>query len=1169
MINNYNIFSALRAEMRSCLRLARTWVFFVFSMLFALGLCASQIFTHSFTSGASANQGLASAPELFTTNVAETTTLVFSIGMVFLTFDIRARDVRDQICEVIDSRPLTNFELLCGRTLGVALVAWSAFALSVGISVGILIGLHLFTEDYGAVPGLDGIAVLLLIGGIPGFLFLASSYSFLTTLVRHRLLAILACFGFTVLTFWIEIKVPIVWSNALATTIPYLDWPSAFTFDWPPLAVLAQRIGIVALSGLLLAFAALLYTRRDSTRPMQLATWGGGLLLVAVIGIGASPYIELETLDRVDRVAQKHIEIADDPRADVHSVGGAVSIKPSEELTIDLELVYRLPESSRDGSLVFSLNPGMEISSLMVDGAEVEWTHDDGLLTVTPEVSWVEGSDQSMRVVATGIPDPEHSYYNTPINPMRQTEMGSALLMLGTRPSDFAGEFVALVPGTRWYPFPGPNLDWRTDPEGSLDYFEVNIEVSVPDSWTVAGPGRTHKKSSAESRTFEFRPDAPVPEIGLIAAPFHRASMEVEGVTFELLLHRSHLRNLQYFSDAQQVLEDEIKELLLRHRFQSLDYPYSTFSVVEVPLSLRTYGGGWSMDSVQSMPGLVMMRETSFPLSRFSLLFQHLDDDADQDQEKLAQSKVQHLRRYFENDVNGGNVLSAFSHNQFKFLTSVSGPGSTPLNFFLNRLVLKTVADGADAFFNVYLFEDQRVYQQMTGITSVHASTRLFAEDDQPQFANIATKLRSSYSGRPSVWNAALDTALADIDYESDPALTISVMTLKTAAYADAYFDYLGERRVARLLADLRSRFTGTTFTVKQFEEIAEQLGMGLEPILGDWLHEPGLPGFEVSHGTSKRLQDLADGSTLYESSFHLRNSQPSPGIVKLAGESRGDTNRDNRSHGLGGPLLVPGNTSYRINAYTVEPIDEVRVTPYLSLNRASVAIQIPEPDETNTSNEQPRELAEPSDWRPNRSEVLVIDDLDEGFTLTFDDPPEPPSGLVVWLLKTFGPQVIVDDQGISEVNSVGPSGNVQADADRWQRVQSPLSFGRYRQTHVKSPAKTIGARGAFAAEIPFAGTWELEYHIPGRQARSRGGPSEIELSLGTGKGADSDVPLVFVIANAGSEQSAEFAAGKGEVGWNMIGNFELELGEVRVVVQHKSEERLTLDAVRLTYRDG
>ena len=60
------------------------------------------------------------APRFLMSQVGMFLLLVFLFGVIFLAFDIRARDRRERMLEVLDSRPLCNVELLFGRVLGVS-----------------------------------------------------------------------------------------------------------------------------------------------------------------------------------------------------------------------------------------------------------------------------------------------------------------------------------------------------------------------------------------------------------------------------------------------------------------------------------------------------------------------------------------------------------------------------------------------------------------------------------------------------------------------------------------------------------------------------------------------------------------------------------------------------------------------------------------------------------------------------------------------------------------------------------------------------------------------------------------------------------------------------------------------------------------------------------------
>ena len=75
---------------------------------------------------------------------------------------------------------------------------------------------------------------------------------------------------------------------------------------------------------------------------------------------------------------------------------------------------------------------------------------------------------------------------------------------------------MALVPGVFWMPLPGVAVGGDEPGRYGNDYFTMDLQVSVPPTWLVAGPGRR----VGEAGEFRFKPAAPVPAIGL----WHRVS---------------------------------------------------------------------------------------------------------------------------------------------------------------------------------------------------------------------------------------------------------------------------------------------------------------------------------------------------------------------------------------------------------------------------------------------------------------------------------------------------------------------------------------------------------------------------------------------------------------------------------------------------------------------
>ena len=107
------ILAIMRAEIRSVRRLARYWIFSVLSVGISF---LSYIFyagMHGFASRFSATAGVL-GPRYLMASLGAVILVIFLFGLIFLAFDIRARDERERMAEVLDSRPVSNPEFLVG-----------------------------------------------------------------------------------------------------------------------------------------------------------------------------------------------------------------------------------------------------------------------------------------------------------------------------------------------------------------------------------------------------------------------------------------------------------------------------------------------------------------------------------------------------------------------------------------------------------------------------------------------------------------------------------------------------------------------------------------------------------------------------------------------------------------------------------------------------------------------------------------------------------------------------------------------------------------------------------------------------------------------------------------------------------------------------------------------
>ena len=1115
------ILALARAEVRSVRRLMRYWMFSVLSVVSAVAVYLYFAVLHGLFSGFSATVGAIGPRTLVGVVVAGMVT-IFTVGLIFLAFDVRARDERERMAEVLDSRPMSNPELLVGRSLALVLMAWAP-VLVVAILLQTFGTVALSLDWYIGEPvepySLTGFALTTL----TVCALWCTVVMLLAVLLRNRLLVALAALVLLGLQVWGTGNMPVY-------LLQVLDLSSSFGSAGSDLVptlmttngvVRLVSLGILAAGGI--ALAAAWHPRPDGGSRSGRVALGVGLVALAGLAIGTQARQAVAAMDLRAGWRAAHQAHRDDPRPDLQAVTGAVRIAPGRRVELTLDLRVQAPPDRSLDTLLFTFNPGLTVERVAVDGAEAVWTHTTGLLEVT--------------LVASGRPDTAFGYLDAEWDVASGSITNAQIGLLGASPGIFSSRYVALMPGLGWLPHPGSDVpagDPRTHP---ADFFEVELKVEVPAGWLVAGPGRRESlEGDDDMARFRFHPGAPVPHVGLLASRFERRAVEVAGVELEILVHPKHDRNLRFFADAADEIAARAEEILTDAERLGLPYPYGGLTVVESPFELRGYGGGWRMDTTQTMPGVLLLRENGFTTSRFEFVLRDPDRFAEREG-GFAGAKVEALERYFENDVSGGNLFLGGSRNFLLFQTGARGEGALAIDFVLDQLASRLLT-GRRGYFSAFVFQN-------VGPVAAETVPAMVTGDAE----SLAEAVLTIASDRPSVWDRALGSPLAALDPTADAELTLNVLALKGDAIARSILDGLGREKTAALLAELRARFAGRHFDATDLAQVASELDADLEPLIGDWLHEATLPGFVTSPVVVERLTDDAQGMPRYQTRVHVRNDESTPGLVRLrytAGEQTTPMRWDETE-----PVRVAGHETVEFGLVGSTAPRELWLQPYLSLNRQDLQLSLPRVDSTARAPDVPFLGHRASTWRPAETTHILVDDLDPGFTVEVDAEQ---SGLRLagGFSGFFAPPTDMD-HGLPEP---GPIGSPQT----WSRQEVASSWGRYRHTIALVGQGAGHRRAIFTATLPHPGLWRLAYHLPslgsGRQETTPSGG--IQVSVGRQETAPSGGVQVRVGLSSGLDGAAA------EAGWNTLGEFDLPQGEAKVVVSDLSSGRLVVaDAIR------
>ena len=1164
MISPATVRSLARAEMRTIRRLFRFWLFAAVAMVVGVVLYAYYWVAHGLASGFSATAG-ALSPKFLLSQTAMWQTVVLGIGVVFLAFDLRARDRRDRVLEVLDCRPYSNAELVLGRFFGALFMVWGVAVAAMVVIQTIGHAGSAFGWYFGEPAIWSSVWAYLLIEALPALALYVAFVQVVSLVGNNRLITALAGVGLAVGSTYLTFRLPV-------HTLPSLSLNGGFGSAVSEVAPqiwtginLLNRGSFALLAVGLLATAVAVHPRLDDTKRRTWGIAGGGALAAGaalVFSTLAWSYGQVEERD-VWRAA--HEERKDDPVVDLRTVRGSVDLERGGRMTLDLE-VHFLPATG--AAAVFNLNPGLKVEGVWnASGAPLGFDHENGLLDIDLGETPPPDRTAGVRVRARGRPDLRFAYLDSAIDFNRIRWQDAQIAILGNLNGFVERNHLALPSSLAWLPRPGAAVGDADPRRRPRDFFELDLDVGAPSGWTVAGPG----KAEASGDRRRFAPAASVPEVMLVAGRFDRRATEVEGVELELLLHPGHLRNADLFADAREEIERVAGERFAAARDLGLPYPYRQLTLVEVPWTLRSYGGGWRMDTERAPPGMILLSESGLPTSRFE--FQFRNPERFEDQEGgLARAKTYRLQQFFRNDFSGGAVEAGGVRNLFLHQTAARGPEALALDELCNNLVNRLV-NGGESYFSAHVFDRE------FGWTMMNAMQGGFSGQFASGGGTVAGGIVRGITDRPGTWDAVLGSSLSEMDVEENPKRALDALYLKTSALASAILDGAGRERAAAMIASLLRDHRGSTFAAADLERAAEEAGIDLRGLVGDFLHQTELPGFVVSEAVLERLPDDDQGAPRYQTRLFVRNGEKAPGLFRLRYAVRGPQGaRWDSSE----PVLIPGHASVEFGLVTSRPPGTMLGAPYLSLNRREFPIELPEVDDETIAEREPLRGARPAEWLPAFLDAgagtIVVDDLDPGFSVETDDAEASGMRLQGGIANVFAP-VAETDQGLPVFHLF--TGAPTA----WSRYEQPSSWGRYRRTTALVPRGDGSRRAIYAAELPVAGRWRVEMHVPSMSPVPGGGEVRREVRIGGGDGpppAEARGARVNVsfglnlgaydleLRNGGSSFPIDFDAQGAGVGWAVLGDFDLARGTVEIELSDDTTGRVVAaDAVRFVRLDN
>ena len=625
---------------------------------------------------------------------------------------------------------------------------------------------------------------------------------------------------------------------------------------------------------------------------------------------------------------------------------------------------------------------------------------------------------------------------------------------------------------------------------------------------------------------------------------------EVDGANIAMYFHVSHAGDLSWLQDLAPMFRSQATDWIKQHRSQGFELPQQTLAFVDVPRRLRTVGGGWRMDSVAMLPGVILMKEHGFPRALLDVAFKHLDD-GNKDGEQLRSEKIELLAQYFAWGLETDNLWSSLPKAIWSDVTSAAGEYSQVLDQVALSLIAR-LSGRSNQFFSIY---GTSHVAHLTGVNPFvigEFSGLVVGNETTEEWVSAPIQsLATEFGRRSSVWQYSEDFSFSELPTDNNQR-DLELLLFKGNEIAKGLLLINGEAKVFEWLSDIRRKFEGTTYNYRDMLTFAREHKLTIDPFLTDWIRNSSLPGYVVSRMSVNRIADNLDGNIQFKTSVTVRNLDPTAGVVRL----RYPTERTwdwmfpyyTESRGV----LIPGNSAKRINLVTPYEIRVAHLLPGFSRNRGAISLRKRSSGGEELRQVEPPPFAENSDWTPTREIGIIVDDLDPGFAVHQSPPnlaPYTSMGPIGWFTP---PRLQIElDNGLPAMGSYyARKSEVRVPQGTWGRLTESTAYGKYRKTVASAWIRDKISSARFTADLPEKDKWTLSFHVP----------------RGWRPGRNLDLQWKFKIFDVSQEWIREFDLGSKSPGWNIIGQFDLEQGTVNVELESASKPtHVYADAIRWT----
>lgn len=1108
--------------------LFRSWFFRIFSILALLVLFLMNL---GIVSDAGDSQWIfraipSSIPyfNLLILNVAQ------AIIAVFLASDFLKRDKKLDTTEVIYMRSMTNGEYVIGKTLGNMQVF-----MILNIAVLVMAMVYNMIAPGTHVPWISYLLYLLLIS-IPTLVFIMGLSFLLMSLIRNQAVTFVIILGYIGLTLFLIQDAWYYVFDYMAFNIPMLR---SEIVGFGNLDLILGHRGIYFCLGTGFIFLTIFLLKRlPQSESMTFFS-----VILSVLFIGAGGYLAYR---HVNRFVQN-----DHRRAEAVSLNNHYGALPvADVVSNDLNLQHKgnsievksqmaLVNNTRRpiDSLVFNLNPGLEIGMVKLEGEEITPVREKQIIILPLKKGMSPADTLTVEMTYRGTIDEAYCYLDIDNETQRQ-KYGEFVTNIDKRYAFITPDYLLLTREAGWYPETGASFSTRNFGWNRVYFTVFSLEVETDSTLQAVSQGAIEKKAPGR---FLFKNEQPLSQMSLVIGNYVQKKLESEGVEFGIW----HFDGHDFFSQALPEINDTIPSIIGERfrdflRSYNLDYPFKRLSIVEVPAQFKSYQRTWTSQQENLQPEQVFLQEKGFSLRDMDVKNQIKRQKkwsersgnvmTDKDYQIMA---INNILGNFTRE--GGRPNIRFRAGQVTAATETTNPYFIfpQLYYFSNHI-------RSDRWPVINLVMEAWFKSQSSGASGMGGGwMRDMTGLSEDETANIALQDHS------------FQELLADKKQEKlvDNLIKLKGEVLFSLIEANAGSADFG--------AYLRNLIQVNRFRVVTFDSLDAQFagnfGVKLTPYMDNWFKEKKLPGYLISPITAVNTKAGDQIRTMV--SFSASNTSAADGVIKLVFRLGGP--------GGGGPGRMRGGMNPDDNITKILSLkagENKKVSYLFDSEPRGVTLN------TLTSSNIPQTLMqffgkveEDLKAKPWEGEILLdvpvamlqpneilVDNEDPGFTFTVNDN--------VSLLRKL---IVKEEESALKYkgfNNWRPPLN-------WTNTTNSSFYGHYVRSAYYIKSGTGAMTATWTIPVKEAGHYDVFVYVSGMGGRMGFGPGR----GGRGGRQEEQGEYNYFITHDDGVTEQTLQLETAETGWNSLGSFYMSPGKAQVMLTDKSARRsVVADAVKV-----